>query len=56
MNDAAMLRCARSLADALAEYAYTRKDEDKKKIAELHTELCTIRRSELATPVEGSDT
>lgn len=45
-NDTTLARIARNLAEALMDYAYTRKDEDKKRIAEYQTELCRVVRSE----------
>ena len=38
---------ARALADALLDYAYTRKDDDKKRVAQLQYELCQLRKAEL---------
>ena len=38
---------ARGLADSLMIYARERRDEDKKNIAILQTELCAFRRAEL---------
>jgi hypothetical protein len=38
-NDANIARIARSLAEALQDWAYTRKDEDKKRVTAAHTEL-----------------
>lgn len=46
MSDANTLRIARDLAEALRDFARTRKDEDKKRIAALHTELCREYRQE----------
>jgi hypothetical protein len=50
MNDALMASIARNLAEALSAFAYTRKDEDKKRVAQLHSELCAAWRSENAEP------
>jgi hypothetical protein len=38
----------RDLADALRRWARDRRDEDKKEIATLQSELCRIRRAELS--------
>ena len=38
---------ARNLADALSDYAYTRKDDDKKRVLQLQHELCQERKKEL---------
>jgi hypothetical protein len=38
---------ARSLADALSDFARSRKDDDKKRVAELQTDLCRARHEEL---------
>ncbi len=48
MSDKEVAVIARNLAEALADYAYTRKDDDKKKIAALHTELCRVVKHEKA--------
>lgn len=45
-DDAKIAGIARNLAEALADFAYTRKDDDKKRIATLHTELCAAVRTE----------
>lgn len=63
MSDTNMLRIARGLAEALCEFARSRKDEDKKRIAALHTELCREYRQEQdderreadALPVQPTD-
>jgi len=47
-DDAAWATLARQLAEALADEAYTRKEDDKKRVAQLNTELCAMRRAELA--------
>lgn len=52
-NDSEMARLARSLADALSAFAYSRRDDDRKVIVELQTELCATRRVELAPKVNG---
>jgi hypothetical protein len=38
-DDANIVRIARNLAEALQDMAYTRKDEDKKRVIALHAEL-----------------
>ena len=38
-NDTNIARIARSLAEALQDWAYTRKDEDKKRVTAAQTEL-----------------
>lgn len=38
-DDAKIASIARSLADALQDWAYTRKDEDKKRVTAAQTEL-----------------
>lgn len=38
-NDAKIAMIARSLAEALQDWAYTRKDEDKKRVTAAQTEL-----------------
>jgi hypothetical protein len=48
--DLAMAALARQLADALAAFARSRRDDDKKSIALLHTELCALRRAEQIEP------
>ena len=47
------LEVARSLADALSDFAYTRKDEDKKRVAALSHELCQLRKAELKEQTGG---
>ena len=37
---------ARNLADALMNLARSREDRDRKWVAQLHTELCALRREE----------
>jgi hypothetical protein len=49
-----MARVARALAEALVEYAYSRSPDDKKRVAQLHTELCAEHGSELAQAAEQS--
>lgn len=44
-----LLETARQLADALSDYAYTRKDDDKKRVNALQHELCRERKKELQT-------
>lgn len=51
MNDAAVASVARNLAHALMDYAYTRKEEDKKRVSALQSELCTcVKEEEKVTP------
>lgn len=38
-NDINIARIARNLAEALQDWAYTRKDEDKKRVTAAQTEL-----------------
>ena len=38
-NDSALATLARNLSEALQDYAYTRKDEDKKRVVALQVEL-----------------
>ena len=38
---------ARNLANTLMAFARDRREDDKKLIAQLHTELCKLRREEL---------
>lgn len=40
MSDSTVAAIARNLAHALMDVAYTRKDEDKKRVASLQHELC----------------
>jgi hypothetical protein len=47
MTDQSMARIARALAEALSDFAYTRKDEDKKLVAQLQAELCAENRAEI---------
>ncbi len=39
-----MTQAALALTDALEDYAYTRKDEDKKRVSECQTYLCAMAR------------
>ena len=39
-SDGAILSIARNLAKVLADYAYSRRPEDRKEIARLHAVLC----------------
>jgi hypothetical protein len=39
MNDQELAKIARELAEALKDVAYTRKDEDKKRVTMLHLKL-----------------
>lgn len=49
-DDGTMAMTARTLADVLMRYARERIPDDKKAIAELHTELCRLRRAEMEAP------
>ena len=53
MSDASIAAIARNLAEALCDFAYARKDEDKKRVAALHYELCTAHKIELAAKEKG---
>jgi hypothetical protein len=53
VGDCEMAHLARSLADALSTFAHSRSDDDRKKVAELQTELCAARRVELTPKVNG---
>jgi hypothetical protein len=46
-NDAAMAALARRLGATLIRFARDRRDDDKKQIAVLHTELCAAYRAEI---------
>lgn len=46
MNDQQIAAIARNLAVALRDLAYTRKEEDKKRVSALQTELCAAVRQE----------
>ena len=48
MSDASIAGIARTLAEALSDAAYTRKDEDKKRVAQLQSELCAEIKREQA--------
>lgn len=45
-NDSNMARIARNLAVALQDWAYTRKDEDKKRVTAAQTELVQAAKQE----------
>jgi len=45
-DDAKMAAIARELAEAVRNAAYSRKDEDKKRVHILHTCLCAVARAE----------
>jgi hypothetical protein len=47
MSDASMAGIGRALAEALSDFAYTRKPEDQKRVAQLHAELCAENRAEI---------
>jgi hypothetical protein len=53
-DDAKIAAIGRNLAQALADFSYSRKDDDKKRIAQLQTELCAAVRAESA-PQEPTD-
>ena len=46
MDDAALAVLARQLAQALMDFAYSRKDEDRKRVNDLQARLCSIIRRE----------
>jgi len=48
VSDASIASIARNLAEALSAFAYSRKDEDKKRVAQLQFELCAACRAEEA--------
>jgi hypothetical protein len=45
-DDAKIAALGRKLAEALSDFAYSRKDEDKKRIAYLQTTLCAAVKAE----------
>jgi hypothetical protein len=47
VDEAVYLQLARDLADTLRAFARERRDDLKKEIARLQTELCRLRREEL---------
>jgi hypothetical protein len=47
-DETVYIQLARDLADTLRSFARERRDDLKKEIARLQTELCTTRRLELA--------
>ncbi len=47
--EAQIVDCAVRLAEALRDFAYTRKDEDKKRIGVLHQELLRLCPTNLAS-------
>lgn len=49
MTDAELASIARNLANALMDFAYTRKDEDKKRVNALQSELCARVKEEETT-------
>jgi hypothetical protein len=51
-DDIVYAQLARDLADTLRMFARERRDDLKKEIARLQTELCATRRLELAEPLE----
>jgi hypothetical protein len=48
VSDQSIARIGRALAEALANFAYSRSPDDKKLVAQLHAELCAECRSEIA--------
>ena len=46
MTDSELASIARNLAHALMDYAYTRKDDDRKRLNALQTELCAAVKQE----------
>ena len=46
MSDAAMAAAGRVLAEALMAFAYSRKDEDRKRVSAAEYELCQAYRTE----------
>lgn len=47
--EAALAERAKALCEALRDYAYTRKDEDKKRIGEIHQEILRLWPNNLAS-------
>ena len=45
-NDSALASIARALSEALQDFAYTRKDEDKKRVVALQVELVAATKKE----------
>jgi F0F1-type ATP synthase delta subunit len=53
MSDQSIAAIARRLAEALFDVAYSRSQEDKKRVAQLHVELCTaVKHETTETPVQ----
>jgi hypothetical protein len=50
-TDADYARTARSLAETLMRFARDRRTEDQKEAGALQSQLCQMRRAELAEPV-----
>jgi hypothetical protein len=50
-----LLETARQLADTLSRFARDRREDDRKEIARLHTQLCHLRRKEKAPPPDEGD-
>ena len=46
VDDAKIAALGRQLAEALSDFAYTRKDEDKKRVAYLQSALCAAVKAE----------
>jgi hypothetical protein len=55
MSDERMVVTARELARYLILFARERRDEDRKRIAELQTELCTLYREEQTRLAQDQD-
>ena len=51
-DDKTMADLARSLAQALCDFAHSRNDDDRKLVAQMQTELCAAYRAENETDVE----
>ena len=48
MSDQQVAMVARDLAEALCTFAYERRDDDRKHVAQLQSELCRVVRAEVA--------
>lgn len=48
MDDAKLAAIARELANALMDWAYTRKNDDKKRVNDLQQQLCNHVKKETA--------
>jgi len=51
-DDKTMAERARSLAQALCDFAHSRNDDDRKLVAQMQTDLCAAYRAENETDVE----